>query len=284
MTPRVLTSAADLRPADSDRRRRAVVMTMGALHDGHAELIRTAREVVGDSGEVVVTIFVNPTQFGAGEDFSRYPRTLDVDLDVCAAAGADIVFAPPATEIYGSAEGFRPDSVTIDAGPLGDLLEGASRPGHFRGVLTVVAKLIGLTSPDAALFGEKDYQQLVLVRRMARDLSLPVDVIGVPTVREQDGLARSSRNRFLGPEERAAAAVVPRALEAAAAAAPDGAEAAVAAGRATIDAVPDVVLDYLVVTDPGLGPPPSAGAARILIAARVGSTRLIDNVAATVGP
>jgi pantoate--beta-alanine ligase len=233
---------------------------------------------------VVATVFVNPTQFSAGEDFDRYPRSLQSDIDVAAAAGADVVFAPDAVEVYGPSQGFTADSVTIDAGPLGDLLEGASRPGHFRGVLTVVAKLMGLTQPDIALYGEKDYQQLVLIRRMVRDLSMPVRVVGVPTVREADGLARSSRNRYLSPSERATVVAIPRALEAAVAAAAGGAQEAVDAGTAILRAASGIDLDYLAITDPELGPAPAAGAARILVAARVGSTRLIDNRAATVGP
>ena len=160
---------------------RAVVMTMGALHDGHAELVRSARECVGAGGTVVVTVFVNPTQFGAGEDFDRYPRTLDADVQVCDAAGEDIVFAPDAVEVYGPAQCFREDSITVDPGPLGDILEGAARPGHFRGTLTVVAKLLGMTHPQYALFGEKDYQQLTLVSRMVADLDLPTRIVPVPT-------------------------------------------------------------------------------------------------------
>ncbi len=285
MTVELVTTPADLR-ADAPNRagRRAVVMTMGALHEGHAELMRAARRLVGAEGVVIATVFVNPTQFAAGEDFDRYPRSLEPDVDLAGEAGADIVFAPDAVDVYGPARGFADDSVTIDAGPLGEILEGSSRPGHFRGVLTVVAKLMGMTRPDIALFGEKDFQQLVLIRRMARDLSMPVEIVGVPTVREQDGLARSSRNRYLSEAERATARAVPRALEAAAAAAAQGAEAAVLAGRSVIAATPGIDLDYLVVTDPELGPPPVRGEARILIAAKVGATRLIDNRAATVGP
>ena len=264
-------------------RPRAVVMTMGALHDGHAELIRQARERIGPNGDVVVTVFVNPTQFGAGEDFDAYPRTLDSDVNVAAAAGADVVFAPNAIEVYGPTGGFGPHTVTADPGPLGDILEGASRPGHFRGVLTVVAKLMGMTTPAIALFGEKDYQQLTLIRRMVRDLNLPVDVVGVPTVREPDGLARSSRNRYLSSTERAIAATIPHALDAAVDAGRAGPQAALDAGRAALDAVPEVALDYLVVTDPDLGPAPEVGDSRILIAAMVGGTRLIDNRPARMG-
>ncbi|HAN72576.1 MAG TPA: pantoate--beta-alanine ligase [Actinobacteria bacterium] len=265
------------------RRDRAVVMTMGALHDGHAELVREARRLVGDAGDVVITVFVNPTQFGAGEDFDAYPRTLEADVLVASQAGADVVFAPSAVEVYGPARGFRPDSVTIDPGPLGDILEGASRPGHFRGVLTVVNKLMSLTQPRLALFGEKDYQQLTLIRRMAADLSLPVDVIGVPTVREPDGLAMSSRNRYLSAHEREIAATIPRALDAAEAAAVDGPRAAEAAGRAVIASAPEVTLDYLVATDVDLGPAPEQGSGRLLVAATVGTTRLLDNRSARMG-
>jgi pantoate--beta-alanine ligase len=258
-------------------------MTMGALHDGHGELIRAARLLAGPTGIVIVTIFVNPTQFSAGEDFATYPRSLETDVDLCSAEGADIVFTPTASEVYGLAEGFSEDSVTIDAGPLGEILEGASRPGHFRGTLTVVAKLLGMTRPDVAVFGEKDYQQLVLIRRMVSDLSMCVEVVGVPTVREPDGLARSSRNRYLSAEERRVAQVVPRSLEAAVAAASGGADAAVAAGLAVLADEPSVRVDYFVVTDSELGPAPRNGPARVLLAVGLGSTRLIDNRAATVG-
>jgi len=285
VTVELMTTPAELRADARDRAGRcAVVMTMGALHEGHAELMRAARRLVGAEGVVIATVFVNPTQFAAGEDFDRYPRSLEPDVDLAGEAGADIVFAPDAVDVYGPARGFADDSVTVDAGPLGEILEGSSRPGHFRGVLTVVAKLMGMTRPDIALFGEKDFQQLVLIRRMARDLSMPVEIVGVPTVREQDGLARSSRNRYLAEAERATARAVPQALAAAAAAAAQGAEAAVLAGRSVIAATPGIDLDYLVVTDPDLGPAPVRGEARILIAAKVGATRLIDNRAATVGP
>ena len=263
---------------------RAVVMTMGALHDGHAELVREARRRVGPGGSVVVTVFVNPTQFGAGEDFERYPRTLSADVALAERAGADVVFAPDAVEVYGPARGFTEGSVTIDPGSLGATLEGAARPGHFRGVLTVVAKLLAMTQPTMALYGEKDYQQLVLIRRMVRDLDLPVEVIGVPTVREPDGLARSSRNAYLSADERATATAVPQALDAVARRAAEGVEAAIGAGSAILDAVPGIAVDYLVITDPELGPAPVSGEARALIAVTVGSTRLIDNRAVTVGP
>ena len=184
-----------------------VVMTMGALHAGHETLLRAARE---QADHVLVTIFVNPLQFGPNEDFDRYPRTLDADLEVCRRAGADLVFAPSVADMYPDGQ----PRVRLDPGPLGEELEGASRPGFFHGVLTVVLKLLQLTRPDLAFFGEKDYQQLTLVRRMARDLDVPVEVVGVPTVREPDGLALSSRNRYLREPERAAALSLSAALRA----------------------------------------------------------------------
>jgi pantoate--beta-alanine ligase len=256
----------------------ALVPTMGALHEGHRALVRAARE---RAGSVVVSVFVNPTQFGPGEDFDRYPRTWDADLAALAEEGADLVFHPGVEDVYppGAA------GVTVDPGPLGHVLEGAVRPGHFAGVLTVVAKLFGLVRPDVALFGEKDYQQLTLIRAMARELALGVEVVGVPTVREDDGMALSSRNRYLDPEQRAAAVAISAALRAAAAAGPDGGAAVLAAAHAVLAAEPSLVPDYLELTDPDLGPAPDAGPARLLIAARAGTTRLLDNAAiALAGP
>jgi pantoate--beta-alanine ligase len=247
----------------------AVVMTMGALHEGHRELMRAARE---HADRVIVTIFVNPLQFGPNEDFARYPRTLDSDLEVCRAEEIDLVFAPDQDEMY-------PDglpAVRVEAGPLGELFEGASRPGHFTGVLTVVCKLFLLTRADLTFFGEKDYQQLALVKRMVRDLNIPVDVRGVPTVREPDGLARSSRNRYLSDDERAAALVLSRALRAGAG--ETSAESALSTAHKILSAGTGVRVDYLALTDPLLGPPPTEGPARLLVAARIGATRLIDNV------
>jgi pantoate--beta-alanine ligase len=251
----------------------AVVMTMGALHEGHEALIRAAARA---ADEVLVTIFVNPLQFGPNEDFDRYPRTLDADLAICARNGAGVVFAPDRGEMYPHGE----PSLRVAPGPLGEILEGASRPGFFHGVLTVVLKLLHLTRPDLAFFGEKDYQQLTLVRLMARDTDLPVRVVGVPTVREPDGLALSSRNRYLDPAQRRTALALSAALSAgarAAAATTGGPDAVLAAARATLGS--GVELDYLALTDPDLGPAPRHGPARLLIAARVGSTRLIDNTA-----
>ena len=176
--------------------------------------------------------------------------------------------------MYGPARGFTDDSVTVDPGPLGTILEGSSRPDHFRGVLTVVLKLMNLTAPDIAFFGEKDYQQLVLIRRMVRDLSLPVEIRGVPTVREHDGLALSSRNRYLSADDRHSAAIIPRALQAAV----DNPGAPIQAAESVLSAEPGFVLDYLTITDPDLGPAPKNGDARVLIAGKIGATRLIDNM------
>lgn len=206
MTTTVLRTADELH-ARVRTGRRAVVMTMGALHEGHATLIRTAREIAGD-GEVVVTVFVNPLQFGAGEDLDRYPRTLDADVKIAELAGADVVFAPSVDEVYPGGE----PQVRISAGPMGERLEGSTRPGHFDGMLTVVAKLLHLTRPDVALFGQKDAQQLALIRRMVRDLNFGMEIVGVPTVREADGLALSSRNRYLSATERRTALALSQAL------------------------------------------------------------------------
>jgi len=261
----------------------AFVPTMGALHAGHVSLVRRAREEVGADGAVVVSVFVNPTQFGPGEDLDRYPRTLEEDLEACAAAGVDVVFTPSVDEVYPELAGSAAGSVTVEPGPLARVLEGASRPGHFQGVLTVVAKLFGLVRPDVAVFGEKDYQQLALIRRMATDLCLGVEVVGAETVREDDGLALSSRNRYLDPDQRREAVALSRALFAARDAASGGAEAAVASARAELRRTHLVDLDYLEITAPDLGPAPVTGPARMLVAARVGSTRLIDNTALELG-
>jgi len=258
-----------------------LVPTLGALHDGHRALLRRARELAGPGGTVVVSIFVNPLQFGPNEDFDRYPRTLESDLEACRAEGVDLVFAPDRAEMY-------PDGsplVSVAAGPLGEILEGASRPGHFDGVLTVVCKLFLLTRADLAFFGEKDYQQLTLIKRMVRDLELPVDVRGVPTVREPDGLALSSRNRYLTRDQRHAALALSRALREGGARADADSALAVASkvlsGTGTDGA--GITVDYLALTDPALGPAPGTGPARLLVAARVGATRLIDNVPLVLG-
>lgn len=255
-----------------------VVLTMGALHEGHEALIRYAR---ARCETVVVTVFVNPLQFAAGEDLGRYPRTFDEDLRVCRQEGVDIVFAPTPDVVYPDGE----PQVRVDPGPLGEVLEGASRPGHFAGVLTVVCKLLNMVDgAEATFFGEKDYQQLVLVRRMMRDLDLGVEVVGVPTVREPDGLALSSRNRYLSGSQRPAAAALSRALAAGSAAEGGGGAAVLAAARAVLDGEPGLELDYLHLGARDLGPSPVSGPARLLVAARVGTTRLIDNVAIHLRP
>ena len=254
----------------------AFVPTMGALHDGHVQLLKHARPL----GETLLTsIFVNPTQFAPGEDFDAYPRTFDADLERCAEAGVDVVFAPAVPTMYPSG---LIDTVTVDPGPLGTILEGAIRPTHFRGVLTVVAKLFGLVRPDVAVFGEKDYQQLVLIRQLSRELTLGVEIVGCPTVREADGLAMSSRNRYLSADERTKAAAISAALRAGVSAGPDGAGAVLAAARGVL-AEADITPDYLALTDPELGVAVPGDEARLLVAARVGTPRLIDNTALTLG-
>jgi pantoate--beta-alanine ligase len=255
----------------------ALVPTMGALHAGHAALIEHARRF---SESVVVSIFVNPLQFGPSEDLGRYPRNLPADLELCARLGADLVWAPAVEDVYPGGE--ARSQVRVDPGPLGAQLEGAVRPGHFAGVLTVVAKLLGLVRPAAAFFGEKDYQQLVLIRRMAADLELGVGIGGVPTVREPDGLALSSRNAYLSAADRERATALSQALFAGQQAAPHGALAVIAAATRVLAAEPAVAVDYLELRDPDLGELPEHGPARLLVAGRVGGTRLIDNVAVTL--
>jgi len=256
----------------------AVVMTMGALHEGHATLIRAAR-ARGDS--VVVTIFLNPLQFAPGEDLGRYPRTLPADLEICEREGVDVVFAPTPDVVYPEGDPL----VRLSAGPLGDVLEGQSRPGHFDGVLTVVGKLLHLTRPDIALFGEKDAQQLALIRQMVRDLDFPVEVVGMPTVREAGGLALSSRNTYLSDRDRDAALSLNRALLVGAGASGSGPDAVLAAARAVLDDEPAIDVDYLALVDDASWQPAGAqtSLARLLVAARVGTTRLIDNVTVDLG-
>jgi pantoate--beta-alanine ligase len=262
-----------------------LVPTMGALHDGHRSPLRLARELAGSNGSVLVSIFVNPLQFGPAEDYDRYPRPLEHDLAVCAEEGVRAVFAPSRAEIYPAEP-----MVTVNPGPVGRLLEGNSRPGFFDGVLTVVLKLFQLTAPDVAVFGAKDAQQLVLVRQMVTDLDLGVHIAAAPLHRDQDGLAASSRNAYLSAAERSSALNLSRALAAGAAVAGHGAAAVVAAAMAVLDAAatatPPVQLDYLVLADPDtcgeLGPG-YRGPALLLVAARVGSTRLIDNISLEIG-
>lgn len=251
------------------------VPTMGALHEGHAALIRAA---VQPASFVVVSIFVNPKQFGPNEDFAKYPRTLDADREVCTAAGANLIFAPSAEEI------FPEGSVTfVDVSKLGDVLCGASRPGHFRGVCTVVLKLFNIVQPDTAYFGAKDYQQSTIIRRMVRDLNVPLDVKVEPTVREPDGLAMSSRNRYLSAEERAAAPMIHSALQAIRFFA-SNVQRDAASLQETLQellaAIPGARVDYARIVDADslesvekLDRPAVAA-----VAVYLGSTRLIDNV------
>ncbi|MFI6041622.1 pantoate--beta-alanine ligase [Nocardia sp. NPDC051321] len=252
----------------------ALVPTMGALHDGHLALVEQAKKT---ESEVIVSIFVNPLQFGAGEDLDRYPRTLDADLEMLREVGVDSVFAPSPAGMY--PVGPR---TTVVPGPLGTELCGATRPVLFGGMLTVVAKLFQITKPTIAFFGEKDYQQLVLIEQMVRDLNFGIRIVGVPTVREPDGLALSSRNRFLTPDERISAIAIPTALRAGARSGEAGAEAVLRAARAVLDSHEEIRVEYLELRDPDLGPAPASGRARLLIAAYVGRTRLIDNLSLTL--
>jgi len=269
--PDFAVARADLDAAG--RRRVAFVATMGALHAGHRELIRLAR-AAGDA--VVVSIFVNPLQFGPNEDYARYPRALGDDLAVCRDEGVDLVLAPTVAELYPAGR-----HVTVHGGVLGELLEGRSRPGHFDGVLTVVAKLFHIVRPQVAVFGQKDAQQLIMVQRMVVDLNMDVEVLGVPTVREPDGLALSSRNVFLTASERSLAASLWTALEKAAA--QDSVAAARVAANEVLDRVqfePAFELDYAAMVNPvtfAEVPDDHIGRVLMVLAARVGNTRLIDN-------
>jgi pantoate--beta-alanine ligase len=282
VTTRLVHTRRELRAATGDRGAGTVgvVMTMGALHEGHRELIRVARR---RCDVIVVTVFLNPLQFGPGEDLSRYPRTLDADVALCAAEDVDVVFAPSVEEVY---PGGQPQ-VRVSAGPLGDVLEGASRPGHFDGVLTVVAKLLHITAPDLAYFGQKDAQQLLLIRRMVADLDLPVEVVAVPTVREAGGLALSSRNGYLTDADREVALTLSRALRAGADAAGRGPAAVRRAAGAALDAQPGLGVDYLALVDPATladVPEDFTGEALLAVAAKVGATRLIDNTTVALPP
>ena len=251
-----------------------LIPTMGALHAGHLSLIAQARAA---NAQVAATIFVNPLQFAAGEDFDRYPRPLADDLALLEQAGIDLVFTPSAAEIYPAGA-----TTTVDPGPIAHRLDGASRPGHFLGVATVVTKLLNITQPTRAYFGQKDAAQLAILRHIARDLHMPTELIACPTVRDPDGLALSSRNRYLTLAERAEALTLPRTLDAIRAALARGTrnrELLLAAGHQVLAASPGVRLDYLDITNPlTLEPIPEAvPGALIAIAAHVGATRLIDN-------
>jgi pantoate--beta-alanine ligase len=277
----VVESVAAVRRAVSaargDQKRIGLVPTMGALHAGHVALLTHCRAA---TGYVIVSIFVNPTQFGAGEDFTRYPRTLEADVRQCEGAGADLIFAPAVATVYpGGAQ-----STFVEVPGLSDVLEGASRPGHFRGVATVVLKLCEIVRPDLTVFGQKDYQQQLLIRRMIADLHVPLDLHTCPTVREADGLALSSRNRYLSAEERRAAAALYRALGHAAETVQRGEQAGDRVRqilRETLESERLVTVDYVEVADADtLEPLAVLGGGRravALVAAKIGSTRLIDN-------
>ena len=279
-TPALLHTKADLAAARPGLPAPVVLVpTMGALHAGHRALLRSARAAAGLSGSVIVSIFVNPLQFRPGEDLDRYPRTLDDDLAMCAREGVRAVFAPSAAEMYPGG----PPQVTVDPGPAGQVFEGEFRPGFFGGVLTVVLKLFHLVRPDVAVFGEKDAQQLALVRRLVADTDLGLAIEPVPIVRDPDGLATSSRNRYLSAADRELALTLPRALRAGQARAAAGdahsaAAAALAAAQEVLRGEPALAVDYVAVVDPRTFGPAGPGPALIVAAVTAGGTRLIDNV------
>lgn len=281
--PRVIHTIAELREFVRAERAAgasvALVPTMGALHDGHVSLVERASSL---GNTVVVSIFVNPLQFGVGEDLDRYPRTLDADVAALEGRGAAVVFAPSVDEMYPHG----PSLTRVTAGPVGSLFEGATRPGHFDGMLTVVAKLFNIVQPDVAVFGQKDAQQVHLVKQMVLDLNLPLRIEVAPTVREDDGLALSSRNRFLSGDEARVALVLSQALAAAAAQAGQGVDAARDAARAVFADEPGAVLDYFDIVSADSFEPVDdggTGAATAIVAARVGATRLIDNRSLDLG-
>jgi pantoate--beta-alanine ligase len=275
---KILTTLASASERTQVSRRRVLVPTMGALHQAHLELIRVARARAGVDGEVTVSIFVNPLQFEPGSDFERYPRPEIADEDFCRAAGVDLLFRPDPGEMY-----FEDRSVFVEEGSLSQTLEGKSRPGHFRGVCTVVAKLFNILSPGAAVFGEKDFQQLAIIRRMVRDLNFGIEIIGVPTVREGNGLACSSRNQYLSKEERVEAPVLRKALLAASAQARAGEKSAktiIHGARQLIDEAPRARIDYVELVDAeNLRPLETVRPDSLLaLAVFFGKTRLIDNI------
>jgi len=276
----IYTTITDIRQAVADARRRSDVIgfvpTMGALHEGHASLVRAA---AGRGGFAVVSIFVNPTQFGPNEDFGAYPRTLAEDAALCESAGATAIFAPSVAEMYP-----QPGLTDVQIRALGENLCGASRPGHFTGVCTVVSKLFHIVQPDVAYFGAKDFQQSAIIRRMTEDLNFPVEIVVCPTVREGDGLAMSSRNRYLTPSQRAVAPALFRSLQAAAAAIRERHPSADTVGamiRAHLaDEVPEGVVDYIQLVDPRelRDVQTTDGPVLIALAVRLGKARLIDNI------
>lgn len=270
----IVETIATVPPRDRARRR-ALVPTMGALHKAHGELIRVAREDAGKNGEVAVSIFVNPLQFEPGSDYERYPRPEKEDEEFCRKVGVDLLFRPRPEDMYA-----KNRSTFVDEDSLSNLLEGKSRPGHFRGVCTVVAKLFNILQPDAAVFGEKDFQQLAIIRRMVRDLSYKIDIVAVPIVREKDGLACSSRNAYLNPEERNQAAVLREALVAAKESGKKSAKEIVDLARKTISAAPFARIDYVNLVDAETLQPIDSIKPNALLAVAVyfGKTRLIDNI------
>lgn len=276
---KTLTTIADIESHSKTRRRpAALVPTMGALHRGHLELIKCARQSIGQEGEVAVSIFVNPLQFEPGSDFSSYPRPEKVDQEICRENGVDVLFHPRASEMY-----FEDRSTVVEETALSETLCGASRPGHFRGVCTVVAKLFHLLRPEIAFFGEKDFQQLAIIRRMVRDLNFPVKIIGVPTVREADGLALSSRNQYLNTAERFDATVLRRAALAVKERADSGENSVahlLAVARETITRVSSARIDYVEIVDgESLQRLSSLNERAVLaLAVFIGKTRLIDNL------
>ena len=271
---RIITTIAEAR-AQPRATRRALVPTMGALHKAHGELIGVARKHAGRDGEVAVSIFVNPLQFEPGSDYEHYPRPEEADEEFCRNAGVDLLFRPSVAEMYADDR-----SVFVEASSVSNTLEGKSRPGHFSGVCTVVAKLLNILSPDAALFGEKDFQQLAIVRRMVRDLSFNTDIIAVPTVREDDGLAYSSRNRYLNTEERKQATVLHKALKAAVNAGHESSKEILARVRQVIGEASLARIDYAELVDTETLQPIEAVGPNSLIVLAVffGKTRLIDNI------
>jgi len=271
---RIISTVAEAQSL-SRRNARALVPTMGALHKAHRELIRVARQHAGRHGEVVVSIFVNPLQFEPGSDYERYPRPERADQEFCEKAGVDLLFRPSVTELY-----VEDRSVFVDESVLSATLEGKARPGHFRGVCTVVAKLFNVLAPDAAVFGEKDFQQLAIVRRMVRDLNFNLEIIAVPTLREEDGLAYSSRNQYLTPEERAQASVLYKSVRAAAGLGKKSAADVIAVARKVINEAPLARIDYVELVDAEtLQPVEIVGLNSVLlVAVYFGKTRLIDNI------
>ena len=271
---KILTTISETQAA-SRKAKRILVPTMGALHKAHGELIRVAREHAGKTGEVVVSIFVNPLQFEPGSDYERYPRPEKEDENFCRQLDVDLLFRPGASEMYAEHR-----SVFVDENSLSALLEGKSRPGHFRGVCTVVAKLFNIFQPDAAVFGEKDFQQLAIIRRMVHDLNYKIDILAVPTVREEDGLACSSRNAYLNPEERKQAAVLRKALLAAKDSEKKSAQEIVDLARGIIGEATLARIDYVELVDPDTLQPINSVTPKSLLVLAVyfGKTRLIDNI------